>query len=192
MKNAGAKNFLVLSFACLTLSSCQSDEVDQYCLWGPDPSHEKLAELKARGVKTIVNVRLNPMKGKEDEARRLGMRYEHIPTGLFKPPTKAHIDKFLTIVRNPDNLPIYICDQVAHDRVQFYAAVYGMHAHKWSAKKGSEVMYKHGLRRWWPWFYKYKGVVKKYEADIQSDTAASALEQQRSSAQINEGTDGEN
>ncbi|MBX9667013.1 MAG: hypothetical protein K2X93_05305 [Candidatus Obscuribacterales bacterium] len=30
----------------------------------------------------------------------------------------------------------------------------------------TQVMYKHGLRRWWTWFYKYKGVVKEYEDEI--------------------------
>lgn len=163
---------LIVLVAGIILCACRSGEVDSQCLWGPIPSDKKLADLKARGVKTIINCRLNRLPGKEKVAKELGLNYVHIPTGLFEPPTEEHIRQFLTVVRDPDKRPVYICDQVARDRTQFYAAVYGMDAYKWPAEKASKQMYRNGLRHWWPWFYKYKHVVKKYEKDIHGDASA--------------------
>lgn len=156
----------IVSLTCLMLSSCRSGEVDSQCLWGPIPSDKKLVALKAQGVKTIINCRLNRLPDKEKMAAQLGLNYVHIPTGLFEPPGEEQIRQFLTVIRDPNNRPVYICDQVARDRTQFYAAVYGMDAYKWPAEKASKTMYRNGLRHWWPWFYKYKHVVKKYEKDI--------------------------
>lgn len=162
---------VALLLATVLVTSCRSGEVDSMCLWGPIPDDAKLERLKKRGVKTIVNCRLNRLEGRERKARELGLNYEHIPTGLFGPPSDENINKFLAIIRNPDNCPIYICDQVARDRTQFYAAVYGMSAHQWSAEKASKAMYRNGLRHWWPWFYTYKPKVKEMEETIHNNGA---------------------
>jgi hypothetical protein len=111
-------------------------------------------------------VRLNPMPKKEAAARKLGMNYVHVPMGLFASPKEEEIGKFVALVRDPANRPIYICDQVARDRTQFYAGVYGMVSQNWNAETASWQMYRNGLRHWWPWFYKLKDVIKENEQEI--------------------------
>ncbi|MBY0358336.1 MAG: hypothetical protein K2W82_10080 [Candidatus Obscuribacterales bacterium] len=161
----------LILFACFTLSGCRDGKVDSGCYWGPIPNHKKLEKLKALGVKTIVNCRMNPLVEKEKEVRAMGMNFVHIRTGLFEAPGEEEIRKFLNVARNPEMRPLYICDQVARDRTQFYAGVYGMVAQDWSAEYASWRMYRNGLRHWWPWFYKYKDVVKEYEDRIHDKTA---------------------
>lgn len=163
--------FLSVLLICLSLSSCRDGKVDSGCYWGPIPNQKKLEELKAMGVKTIVNCRMNPLVKKEEQARKLGMNFVHIKTGLFVAPGEPEIKKFLAVIHDPDMRPVYICDQVARDRTQFYAGVYGMVAQDWDAEKASWKMYRNGLRHWWPWFYKYKDVVKEYEDEIHGKTA---------------------
>lgn len=158
--------FVLMVMACLMLTGCRSGEVNSLCYWGPIPDEKEMKELKVIGVKTIVNCRLNRMAAKEKIAEELGFNWVHIPTGLFKPPGEKQIKQFLAVANNPDMTPIYICDQVARDRTQFYAAVFGMTSEKWPAEKASKAMYLNGLRHWWPWFYKYKDVVKQYEPEI--------------------------
>lgn len=133
-----------------------------------------MKELKAMGVKTIVNVRLNRLKGKEKIAKEIGLNWVHIPTGLFEAPGEEQIKQFVAVANDPNMTPIYICDQVARDRTQFYAAVHGMVTEKWPAEKASKAMYLNGLRHWWPWFYKYKDVVKQYEPEIYGETKHTA------------------
>lgn len=158
--------FALIVMACLALTGCRSGEVNSLTYWGPIPNHKKMVELKKQGVKTIVNCRLNRLVGKEKQANEIGLNWVHIPTGLFEPPGEEQIGQFVKVMNDPNMTPVYICDQVARDRTQFYAAVGGMVTEKWPAEKASKAMYLNGLRHWWPWFYKYKDVVKNYEGQI--------------------------
>lgn len=158
--------FILIVLACIALTGCRSGEVNSMVYWGPIPSHKKLVELKKQGVKSIVNCRLNRLVKLEKKANEVGLNWVHIPTGLFISPGEEEIKQFITVMKDPDMTPVYICDQVARDRTQFYAAVGGMITEKWPAEKASKAMYLNGLRHWWPWFYDYKRVVKEYEPMI--------------------------
>lgn len=158
--------FVIIVLACIALTGCRSGEVNSLVLWGPIPSQKKMVELKAQGVKSIVNCRLNRLVKKEKQANEIGLNWVHIPTGLFIAPGDAEITQFVKVMNDPTMTPVYICDQVARDRTQFYAAVGGMVTEKWPAEKASKAMYLNGLRHWWPWFYEYKNVVKEYEPVI--------------------------
>lgn len=164
----------IIATAAIILSACRSGQVDQDCLWGPMPNHERLLELRRIGVKTIVVCRLNPMKEKEKEARALGMNFVHLPTGLFKSPSENSINKFIATINDPSLKPIYVTDQVARDRAQFFAAIYGMSAKGWSSEEANWHMYRNGLRHWWPWFYKYKNILGMHAESIRRAREAHA------------------
>jgi hypothetical protein len=176
--------FIVSAAICsaLGLSACRDGSVDETCYWGPIPNEKRMEILKLRGVKTIVMVRLNPMHKVEENARRLGINYVHIPTGLFTAPPDEGIKQFVEIARNPANQPLYICDQVARDRTQFYAGLYGMLHEGWSADRASWQMYRNGLRHWWPWFYKYHRIAREHEEEIHkaSSVVVERSDQQKS------------
>ncbi len=170
-KSIRGASIILAAVACLTLSGCRGGQVDSGCYWGPVPNKQKLEELKAKGVKTVILCRLNPMPKEQKMLEELGMNYVHIPTGLFTSPKDENISYFLSVVRNPAMRPVYICDQVARDRTQFYAGIYGMASQGWTAKQASLQMYRNGLRHWWPWFYKYKDIVKEHEQEIHAEAA---------------------
>lgn len=167
---------LCASLLCFALTGCRDGQIDEGCYWGPIPSEKRLKELKQIGIKTIVLCRLNSLKKEKKMTEDLGMNYVHIPTGLFVSPPEEGIEKFVEVARNPALRPLYICDQVARDRTQFYAGIYGMVAEKWSADQASNQMYRNGLRHWWPWFYKYRRIIKDDEGEIHGQTAFKAPE----------------
>jgi hypothetical protein len=107
----------------------------------------------------------------------------------------------MKLASNPENQPLYICDQVARDRTQFYAGLYGMLDKGWSADRATWQMYRNGLRHWWPWFYKYREIARAHEDEIRRARAAASIktsfhlapesgsspaEQQKSSSEKNE------
>ena len=161
----------VVCVLSILLSGCRGGQVDEGCYWGPIPDEKKLEELKAKGVQTIVLVRLNPMPKLQAEIAHLGMKYVHIPTGLFVSPPEKGIQNFLKVARDPAMKPIYVCDQVARDRTQFYAGIYGMVSQNWTAEHASWQMYRNGLRHWWPWFYKFRRIIKNDEQEIHGETS---------------------
>jgi protein tyrosine phosphatase (PTP) superfamily phosphohydrolase (DUF442 family) len=133
--------FILLVVACIALTGCRSGQVNEVVHWGPIPNAKKMVKLKQDGVKTIVNCRLNRLPKLERKANEIGLNWVHIPTGLFLPPGDEEITAFLNVINDKTMTPIYICDQVARDRTQFYAAVGGMATEKWPAEKASKAMY---------------------------------------------------
>lgn len=172
-KNCFRAILLTLFFPCiLTLTACRGGgQIDENVYWGPIPSKERLAELQQLGVKTIVDCRQRPIRKKRAAARAAAhnMNYVLLKTGLYMSPSEECIDKFVEIIKEPKNCPIYVCDVAAKDRTQFYLAIYRMVKKRWTAEAASYQMYRGGLRHWWPWFYKYKDILKAHEVAFHSE-----------------------
>jgi protein tyrosine phosphatase (PTP) superfamily phosphohydrolase (DUF442 family) len=82
---------------------------DQFCTGGQPPL-EALAQLKADGVKTIINLRTREEYRAEDEearAKELGFRYFNIPV-VFTAPKDEQVDEFLKLTDDPNNRPVFI------------------------------------------------------------------------------------
>src|SRR4026207_2128930 len=77
---------------------------------GGQPKLEHLAQLKADGVKAIINLR-RPTEHRADEeeakARELGLRYFNIPVQASDPKDEQ-ADEFLKITDDPANRPAFI------------------------------------------------------------------------------------
>jgi protein tyrosine phosphatase (PTP) superfamily phosphohydrolase (DUF442 family) len=81
----------------------------QFCTGGqPRPDH--LNQLKAEGVKAILNLR-QPSEHRADEeearAKEIGLRYFNIPV-VYANPKEEQATEFLKITDDPANRPIFI------------------------------------------------------------------------------------
>ena len=82
---------------------------DQVCT-GAQPRLEHLAQLKADGVKAIINLRVpSEHRAQEEEvkAKELGLRYFNIPVN-YRDPKDEQVVEFLKITDDPDNRPVFI------------------------------------------------------------------------------------
>jgi len=82
---------------------------DQFCTGG-QPALDSLAELKAQGVKAIINLRPpseHAAAEEEAKARELGLRYFNIPV-VYTDPKDAQVDEFLKLTDDPANRPAFI------------------------------------------------------------------------------------
>jgi uncharacterized protein (TIGR01244 family) len=71
-----------------------------------------LAEIKKQGFKSVVNFRLATEEGanveaSKAEAERIGLKYFHLPF-TSRSPDPAVPDRFLKIVADPENQPVFI------------------------------------------------------------------------------------
>ena len=77
---------------------------------GGQPRMEHFAELKARGVKAVLNLR-TPGEHRADEEKatveQAGLRYFNIPVN-YREPSDADVDTFLKITDDPANRPMFI------------------------------------------------------------------------------------
>jgi outer membrane protein assembly factor BamB/protein tyrosine phosphatase (PTP) superfamily phosphohydrolase (DUF442 family) len=81
----------------------------EFCTGG-QPRLEHLQQLKAEGVKAIINLRQpSEHRAAEEEAKakELGLRYFNIPVA-FGDPKDEQVDEFLKITDNPENRPAFI------------------------------------------------------------------------------------
>lgn len=81
----------------------------EFCTGG-QPRLEHLEQLKAEGVKAIINLR-QPTEHRaaeeEAKAKELGLRYFNIPV-VFANPKDEQVDEFLKITDDPENRPAFI------------------------------------------------------------------------------------
>jgi protein tyrosine phosphatase (PTP) superfamily phosphohydrolase (DUF442 family) len=82
---------------------------DQFCTGG-QPKLEHLEQLKAQGVKAIINLRTpSEHRAAEEEAKakELGLRYFNIPV-VYGEPKEEQATEFLKVTDDPDNRPAFI------------------------------------------------------------------------------------
>jgi uncharacterized protein (TIGR01244 family) len=81
----------------------------EFCTGG-QPRLEHLSQLKADGVKAILNLRQpGEHRAAEEQAmaEKLGMKYFNVPVN-YQNPAEADVDQFLKITDDPANRPMFI------------------------------------------------------------------------------------
>ena len=116
---------------------------------GGQPTAKGFELLKRRGIKTVVNLRMEHDEGKIVE--KLGMNYVHISVDEVRPWTQipqAAIAKYFEVLNNPANYPIFFHCQRGADRTGAMAAFYRMAIQGWDANKAYTEARGIGMR-WW-------------------------------------------
>jgi tyrosine-protein phosphatase SIW14 len=111
----GLKNFAVVSEA---LSR------------GAQPTAEGFAELKRRGVKTIVNLR--SAHSDREKLAGTGLQYIEIPCRAWNP-KEDDVLRFLKIVAEPKNQPVFVHCEHGSDRTGMMVAVYRILEQGWTS-----------------------------------------------------------
>jgi tyrosine-protein phosphatase SIW14 len=96
---------------------------------GAQPTAEGFAELKKMGVRTVVNLRSTG--GDEDEMRGLGMRYVEIET-LATGIDQKDVIRFLKVVSDPANQPVFVHCRRGADRTGCAVAAYRIVEQGWT------------------------------------------------------------
>ncbi len=109
---------------------------------GAQPSAEALHALKAAGIRTIVDLRDNDRTDERILVASLGMHYVNIPSQADSP-SDANMAKFLAIVSQPANWPVFVHCRQGRDRTGTASAVYRMIVQGWPAEKAIEELQQH-------------------------------------------------
>jgi tyrosine-protein phosphatase SIW14 len=121
--------------------------VDATLYRGAQPEGHDYADLKALGVKTIVNLTSDDAEPTEDAmTTRAGMTYVAIPMTTHVPPTQTQIDQFLRIVNDPARQPVYVHCVGGRHRTGVMTAAYRMTHDGWTSDRAFNEMkqYKFG------------------------------------------------
>jgi tyrosine-protein phosphatase SIW14 len=132
--------------------------IDQAYYRGAQPEGRDYADLAALGVKTVINLTSDDAEPDESAmATTAGLKYFQIPMTTRVEPTAAELNKFLSIVNDPANQPVYVHCVGGRHRTGVMTAVYRMTNGGWSADKAFAEMkqYKYGADFLHPEFKKF-------------------------------------
>lgn len=133
---------------------------------GAQPTKEGFAELKKLGVKTIINLRAK--HSDEELIKGLDLNYFSIPINTWDLDNR-HTARFLSIVMDKANQPIFVHCQHGSDRTGTMVAVYRVYVQKWKPEEAIKELPAFGFHKIWVNLKKYlKNLdIKKVETEMQ-------------------------
>ncbi len=115
-------------------------EVNAHYYRGAQPEGQDYSDLKALGIKTVIDLTQDGDRAEPAVVKSLGMNFYRIPMTTHQVPTNAQLTDFLNIVRDPANQPVYVHCQGGRHRTGVMTAVYRMTDEGWTADKAFAEM----------------------------------------------------
>ena len=91
---------------------------------GAQPKEEDFKDLAALGVKTVIDLRDDPVSYEKRDAQALGMRYVNIPMSDSEYPRNVQIQQFLKIANDPSTGVFFVHCAGGRHRTGVIGAVY--------------------------------------------------------------------
>ena len=125
-------------------------QVNEKLARGAQPKPDGFAELKAKGIKTVISLRDNDENAiKEKEmAEAAGLRFINMPLANWSRPSENDIEAIESAIDLPENQPVFVHCRRGADRTGTVMAVYRMKHDGWDAKQAGEEAEKFGIG-WW-------------------------------------------
>jgi tyrosine-protein phosphatase SIW14 len=107
---------------------------------GAQPEARDWADLKALGVKTVIDLTKDGRSEEGFLVEHAGMKFYRIPMTTDETPSTASITQFLKLVNDPANFPVYVHCQGGRHRTGAMTALYRMTNDGWSAERAYQEM----------------------------------------------------
>jgi protein tyrosine/serine phosphatase len=113
---------------------------------GAQPEGRDYADLAALGVKTVIDLTADGDPNEAGLAARVGLKFFRIPLTTHAQPSAQAVSRFLALVNDPANQPVYVHCQGGRHRTGVMTAVYRMSHDGWTADRAFAEMqqYKFG------------------------------------------------
>jgi tyrosine-protein phosphatase SIW14 len=139
--------------------------IDDILYRGGRPTEEGIKQLKAQGIKTVINLRNNKDDGAQEEtwAKAAGLNFYNIPLNIWFRPKNARMNKIMAIIGEKENQPVYVHCNLGADRTGMVVAIYRISHDGWSADQANVEAKNSGLGKWQFWMRDY---IKDYYRDF--------------------------
>jgi protein tyrosine/serine phosphatase len=115
-------------------------KVNDHIYRGGQPKGDDYRKLIELGVKTIVDLRSDSEPGARAAAERAGMRYINLPMAPKSYPQAEAAKRFLEIVNDQANGPVYVHCAGGRHRTGAMLAVYRMEVEGWNIERAYQEM----------------------------------------------------
>jgi uncharacterized protein (TIGR01244 family) len=117
---------------------------------GGQPKAGGLQRLKQLGVKTVINLRDDDDRARNEgvEAQSAGLRYFNIPLPSFGQPADSAVDQALALIEAADNQPVFVHCHRGADRTGVIIAIYRIEQDGWTSEQAKAEAKRFGLGFW--------------------------------------------
>ena len=124
-------------------------KINDHYYRGSQPTQAEFAELKKLGIKTVIDLRKDNIAAESAWAREAGIKYFGIPLTTTTAATEEQTSRFLSLVNDPANWPVYVHCKGGRHRTGAMTAVYRISQDGWTADQAFQEMkeydFDHGL-----------------------------------------------
>jgi protein tyrosine phosphatase (PTP) superfamily phosphohydrolase (DUF442 family) len=114
--------------------------VNDHIYRGGQPEDDEYRELAAIGIKTVIDLREDAERYARRSTEGVGMRYVNLPLNAKRPPTIEESERFLALVNDQRNWPVFVHCAGGRHRTGVLIAVYRMEMDGWDAKRAYREM----------------------------------------------------
>lgn len=131
---------------------------------------KKLAEL---GVKTVVNLRGEDERAREEEqeVEAAGLSYISVPMPGLSAPSDETVTRVMAIIGNPEKQPVFIHCKRGSDRTGTIAAIYRISHDGWTGDRAIDEAKRYGMS--WAEFGMKSYISDYYRRKVRTQTADS-------------------
>jgi len=110
-------------------------QMDEKYYRGAQPRSGDFKALAALGVKTVIDLRNDPVSYEKAAAEAAGLKYVNIPMSAWRSPRDSDMERFLQVVDDPESGTVFVhCKQGKH-RTGVASAIYRMSKYGWDYDK---------------------------------------------------------
>jgi protein tyrosine/serine phosphatase len=120
-------------------------------IWrGAAPTEAGLRQLKAMGIKTVIDLRIAPKTVKKEGiyARALGFNFVNLPMGA-EAPTPKEVSTLLATLKQAPSSPVFVHCQHGADRTGCMIGIYRVTQQGWTYSQAFTEMRKDGFNPRW-------------------------------------------
>jgi protein tyrosine/serine phosphatase len=144
-------------------------KVNDHFYRGSQPKGRNYEQLAALGIKTIVDLREDAKDDARSATERAGMRYVNLPMKEKSYPRADTATRFLQIVNDEANWPVFVHCAGGRHRTGVMTAIYRMAVDGWGVDRAYQEMKRYDFSTSWGHGC-YKDYVFDYYRDLQAQS----------------------
>jgi tyrosine-protein phosphatase SIW14 len=137
---------------------------------GGEPGGEGVLALAKLGIKTVIDLQMDPDGRESGLVGKAGMQYVRIPMTTHTPPTASQQAQFLSLVTDPAHQPVYVHCKEGRHRTGVMTALYRMTRDGWTADQAFKEMKQYDFG-WDMLHSEFKRFVYTYVAPVEGGTS---------------------
>ena len=131
----GSQNARISNFGC----------INEGFYRGAQPKSRDYADLAAMGVKTVIDLQQDGERNEQQMVEVAGMNFYRIGLSDSSWPSRENSERFLKIVNDPANQPVFVHCHGGRHRAGIMTAIYRMTHDGWTAERAYAEMKQYGF-----------------------------------------------